>query len=225
MTSSTLNTTELSDKDVANYLLRHPDFFKDNPGLITELNFPHGANGAVSLLERQVSLMREHQRETRQRMSVLAENARRNEGLLEKIQTLSITLIATSDLGEALHSLRTQVIEQFQLNDCFVVSSSLKTTQNHPQLIPVSNEELRQFESLIYGRDVFLGKTPSKLGESFFNSRRTLNQSIAVVEFHTQYQNHYLVIGSANENHFRSDMATLFIRYIARLCGALFSQY
>src|SRR5690606_31633179 len=50
---------ELDAATVATWLLKHPQFFRDQPELLMALQIPHESGKAVSLLERQVTLFRE----------------------------------------------------------------------------------------------------------------------------------------------------------------------
>ena len=54
----------LSDEGVAVYLTENPDYFVKNPEVLKQLNIPHALNGNVqSLIERQVSILREENKE------------------------------------------------------------------------------------------------------------------------------------------------------------------
>ena len=56
------NTTGggLDENEVADFLRTHPDFFERHLALLTELVVPHSSRGgAVSLLERQVGVLRD----------------------------------------------------------------------------------------------------------------------------------------------------------------------
>ncbi len=50
-----------TEADVAEYLRSHPDFFERHSGLLLGLKLPHPTGaGAVSLMERQVAVLRQH---------------------------------------------------------------------------------------------------------------------------------------------------------------------
>ena len=49
----------LSDDDVVRYLRNHGDFFGRHPTLLTDLSLPHDSGQAISLVERQVAILRE----------------------------------------------------------------------------------------------------------------------------------------------------------------------
>ena len=65
---------------------RHPD-------LLVELSLPHDSGNAISLVERQVSVLRERNIDTRQRLVSLIENARGNDKLFEKSKRLILALL------------------------------------------------------------------------------------------------------------------------------------
>ena len=53
---------DVSDIDeglIAAYLQSNPEFFERHADLLGTIRLPHGAGGAVSLVERQVSLLRQ----------------------------------------------------------------------------------------------------------------------------------------------------------------------
>jgi len=52
------NTDALSADQVASYLKKHPDFFINRDSLLAEITLPHESGQAISLLERQVKILR-----------------------------------------------------------------------------------------------------------------------------------------------------------------------
>ena len=63
---------DLNPKDVEEFLRAHPNFLQDRPGLLAVLNLPHGGDGAVSLVERQVSVLRQRNIVSRQQINELS---------------------------------------------------------------------------------------------------------------------------------------------------------
>ena len=59
-------------KAVKEYLEAHPEFFDEHPHLLETLTVPHAPpGGAVSLVERQVKVLRERQAASRERLAEL----------------------------------------------------------------------------------------------------------------------------------------------------------
>jgi uncharacterized protein YigA (DUF484 family) len=58
----------LNPEDVEQFLRENPDFLQQRPALLAALNLPHGGEGAVSLVERQVAILRERNISSRQKL-------------------------------------------------------------------------------------------------------------------------------------------------------------
>ena len=61
----------LSDQAVLNFLRQSPDFFLRHPSALSELSLPHESGQAVSLIERQIDILRERNMTMRRRMNEL----------------------------------------------------------------------------------------------------------------------------------------------------------
>ena len=79
-------------KMFSNFLRENPTFLYDNPDILENLYLPHSTGSAVSLVERQVGLLRERNSELRSRLNILNSKAAENELLLERTQTLILKL-------------------------------------------------------------------------------------------------------------------------------------
>ena len=49
----------ISPQDVEQFLRENPDFLQDRPALLAALNLPNGGEGAISLVEEQLAILRE----------------------------------------------------------------------------------------------------------------------------------------------------------------------
>ena len=78
---------------VSGYLREHPDFFQEHPDLLGDLSIPHPSGGAVSLVERQVGLLREENQRLRTSLDELVEVARANEALSRRMHELTLALM------------------------------------------------------------------------------------------------------------------------------------
>ena len=81
---------------VREYLSKHPDFFTENPDIFEAINISHESGKAISLVERQIGIMRERngQMSTQiDQMQTMAKN------LMEKTNRLVLNLIRAKDLS------------------------------------------------------------------------------------------------------------------------------
>ena len=101
-----LAATPSADQSVADYLAEHPDFFERHAGLLEQLRVPHRAGrAAVSLVERQVSVLQDKNRALERRLHDLVEVARFNSTLSDKIHALALRLLRADETTGVLAAL------------------------------------------------------------------------------------------------------------------------
>lgn len=96
------DTAELDEEVVARYLHIHPDFFTRHDDLLETMHLPHGGGGTISLVERQVALLRERIRGLERRFGDLVQVARENEQLAQQLHKLTLGLLEADSLSAAL---------------------------------------------------------------------------------------------------------------------------
>jgi len=83
--------SEIKEKEVVFYLDKHPDLLISHPDLLERLQIPHNTGpGMVSLIERQVEVLREKNRLQEERLLALIRNAQQNEEITEKLHRYSL---------------------------------------------------------------------------------------------------------------------------------------
>src|SRR3984957_18868311 len=103
----------LNDTNVADFLQTHPDFFERNAALLAKLRLPHlrDMGATVSLVERQVEVLRERNPSLERKLKALGDGARDNGSLADRIRRLSQRLIRAHTLIEAINALETSLRE------------------------------------------------------------------------------------------------------------------
>lgn len=80
-------------QDVIDYLRAHPSFLDQHPQLLSELSISHETGATVSLVERQVRVLREENARQKKQFEDLIRHARNNEQLTQKIHALLLSLM------------------------------------------------------------------------------------------------------------------------------------
>lgn len=80
-------------QDVIDYLRAHPSFLDQHPQLLSELSISHETGATVSLVERQVSVLRGENARQKKQFEDLIRHARNNEQLTQKIHALLLSLM------------------------------------------------------------------------------------------------------------------------------------
>ena len=117
-------TIDLNPTDVEEFLRAHPNFLQDRPGLLAVLNLPHGGEGAVSLVERQVSVLRQRNIVSRQQINSLSDIGRENDRLLEATRRTVLALLAGTNRQELAQIWLVQVTNTFKaIRSVFILNN------------------------------------------------------------------------------------------------------
>ena len=223
MTEQNQSKPQLPDADtVAAYLSAHPEFFVDHDELILDLRIPHLPGGAVSLVERQVKLLRERNIEMRHRLSQLMDVARDNDRLFDKTRRLVLDLLDAGSLEETIGAVDESLRHEFQVP--FV---SLILFSETPLSVgrSVSNAEAQQaIGGLLAGGKTICGVLrPHELAFLFGEEASKEIGSAAVVALDNQQG--ILAIGSRDPQHYKSSLGTLFLGYIAEVLTRVLPRF
>lgn len=108
---------EISWEDaVARYLDDHPDYFQRHPELLARLTLLHQVGGrAVSLIERQVQVLRDQSRNLQRQLRELVGNARDNDALADRLHRLALAMMDARALDDALDAAGDILRQEFRL--------------------------------------------------------------------------------------------------------------
>ena len=112
---------DLTDEAVSGYLAAHPDFFERNPKLLAKLRIPHETGGTVSLVERQVSMLRQKEVKLERQLRELIQVARDNDALAAKVHKLGIHLLAADSLNATVTAVERAVRSGFGADHAVLV--------------------------------------------------------------------------------------------------------
>lgn len=216
MTDKQDSPKPLDSDTVAAYLRLHPEFFIDHDELIPELRIPHQRGDTVSLVERQVKLLRERNIEMRHRLSQLMDVARDNDRLFDKTRRLVLDLLDAGSLEEVVSCVEDSLRREFQVP---FVSLILFSDVPMPVGRTVSSAEAHQaIGGLVAGGKTICGVLREhELNFLFGVEDGAQVGSAAVVSISYQGLHGVLAIGSADPQHYKSSLGTLFLGYIAEV--------
>ena len=220
--SAETNTSPLRAEQVAEYLLEHPDFFEQHSSVLAELILPHESGEAISLVEKQVSILRERNEDIRQRLDSLLKTARDNDRLFTKTQALVLSLFEATTLDEVVSTL------QSSLRDDYALDSHTLILLGEASDFPDANarfetaESLQEnFSSLTESSHAICGVFRDSEMQFLFPDASRPMGSAAVVPLRSDKTFGLLAVGSFDPHHYRSSMGTLFLSYIADILNRL----
>lgn len=222
---------ELSDSAVHDFLTENPDFFERHSDLLGSLRLPHVAGGTVSLVERQVSVLRQKDLKLERKLKELIEVARANDLLAEKIHHLALNLIATKDLSATLN-----VIEK-SLRTGFDASQSILVLFGNPELfedvkagrffLPVERDDegVKAFNTFLSGSGPRCGQVRDTQRDFLFGKETDEIGSAALIPLGEKSAMGFLAIGSGDANRFHPGMSTDFLTRLGELVAAALQRY
>lgn len=219
--SSDEEPARLTDEDIITYLRGDSEFFHRHARLLSELNLPHESGTAVSLIERQVAILRERNMNMRRRMNELVKTAKDNDELFAKTRTLTLELLHVHTWHDLNEVLATYLLADFHAD--FVCCHLLNQPVAMDHLVN-HNDELPHERHITGSRPVCTALRASELNELFpiQHHQGTGSAVLAPLAFGTN--SGCLAIGSRDPSHFTSDMDTLFVTYISEVVGGVLQR-
>jgi uncharacterized protein YigA (DUF484 family) len=224
--------TALTNEQVSEYLKAHPDFWVDKLDLLADMNLPHNPSGqTISLVERQVSVLRERNVEVRHRLNRLIENARANDVLFDKTKRLTLSLLNTKKLDDCLNALFFGLQQEFDIHfsqvliiadpDIHIPSSTNK------QARLVGTEQIDEhLPKIINNRRAICGQLNDSEKEFIFESKASEIGSTAIAPLYFENRTiGAIAIANRDPDFYRSSMNTLFLNYIADVLSRLLINY
>ena len=108
----------LNEKEVEQFLLLNPDFLSKISHILNALEIVHDTGGAVSLIQKQVELLRENYNSTSNNLLGLIEIAKNNESIFLRTKDLIIDLILCKNSIDIISLAERRFEGQFQADKC-----------------------------------------------------------------------------------------------------------
>ncbi len=116
------DTLDLSQEEmVANYLRKHPDFLLKQQDILADIYLPHPTGSAVSLVEKQVSILRQRQITLRGQLNQLIATAKENDKLFNLTKALVLKIVSAPDLDSIDEALRQGFSTDFSVDESTLI--------------------------------------------------------------------------------------------------------
>ena len=219
---------EISEQTIKDYLQQHPDFFEKNAALLSSLSVPHGAGEAVSLVERQVSVLRQKELKLERQLKELISVARDNDVLAAKIHELTLQLLASTDLRTTIAAIEEAMRSGFGADQAILVlfgdpdAFADLDAGRFFCVIARESAELKPFDTFINGSGPRCGQVRDTQRDFLFPGDADEIGSVALVPLGDKAQLGFLAIGSADADRFHPGMSIDFLARVGDLvAGAL----
>lgn len=216
----------LEPEQIEAYLREHPDFFEQHHELLAEISLPHESGSAVSLVERQVAILRERNMDMRHRLSKLLDNARDNDKLFDKTKRLVLSLLEGQDMGDIIDALHYSFDKDFNIHYTSVIlfGNADKIPSSQARILSIA-EAREHVGTLLKNSRAVCGTLGAKEMQFIFGEHASEIGSVATVPLLHGSVFGLLSIGNRDPHYYRSSMGTLFLSYIAEVLNRLLPKY
>lgn len=215
---------------VAAFLREHPDFLARHPDLLAALEVPHRTGGgAVSLIERQVAVLRQRNERLEQRLAQLLRTARDNERLGTRLLDLGRGLLEADSLDAVLATVRETLLNEFAADEVAVrlidTEDGSRAAGAPERFARAGDADVEVFHDLLrQGQPVCGDVTDQQLRVLFGEHAATIG-SAALVPLRAGRALGIIGLASSDPGHFRSGMGTLFLGQLGELVSTSVARH
>ena len=204
------HTSERSTENlVADYLKNNLDFFVKNSAILAELKIPHEHGGAISLVEKQLNVLREQNQETNKKIYELIEIATQNEELARRMHQLALTLIDADDPKDIFSTMYDNLKKNFHADRVIVrLFANPAFIDSFPTDEFVGKESIEEslFKRIIEKREPLSGKMKHQQQVFLFGDDGDDIASSVMIPLHGVGWGGILAIGSFDAERFQPGM-------------------
>ena len=217
---------ELSAIDVANYLKANPEFFIEQEDLLADLSLPHESGKAISLLERQVTILRDRGMDARHKLNNLLENARNNDQLFDTTRNLVLALLRAKDITEMADVAQDQLSNHANIDACEIIIVAQDGMNVSDSIRCESHEGLKEmFADVFRLKRTHCGPIGEEQTKYLFPANSSKINSTALCPVIGNGEVLALIaFGNQSDNYFNVNLDTLFLDFIGHVVGAVLDK-
>jgi len=223
-TARGLPAGQTDEERIERYLALNPDFFERHQQLLSRMRLPHMRTGStVSLVERQVEVLRDQKSDADRRLAEFIAVARANDGLAERIHRFTRRLMRAATPAAALTSIEASLREDFEAFNCVLLLTttidSLRNVELEPFLrkLPADDTNIRTFDALLATGKPRCGQVRDSQRDFLFGPEAASIGSVALVPLGDGGSLGLLALGSAERERFHPGMSTEFLKRMGEM--------
>jgi hypothetical protein len=225
-----IELAEVDEAAVASYLSATPEFFDRHAQLLAKIRLPDSRGGptTVSLLERQVEVLRERNRQLERKLKEYVDVARENDTLGARVLTMARRLIAAGDRVAVIKTVEASLREDFDAGESVLVLTQASVPavaeSRFLRVVAADAPDLRSFETLFSSGKPRCGQLRDSQRDFLFGAGSVAIGSVALVPLGPKGQLGLLACGSTDSERFNPTMSTDFLQRIGELIAAALAE-
>lgn len=222
---------QLSEDAIHEYLEAHPDFFERHKSLLDTIQLPHASGGAISLVERQISVLRQKDLKLERQLKELIQVARDNDVIAAKIHQFSLQLLSRSDLGTTVKAIEEASRSGFGADQAVLVVFGDPDhfgdvdAGRFFRAIERDDAGLKPFGTFLNGNGPRCGQARDSQMEFLFRDDAAEIGSVAMIPLGKKAEFGFLAIGSNDTDRFHPGMSIDFLARVGDLVTAALKRF
>lgn len=217
------SATEIDDEAVRDYLKEQNDFLQRNPDMLDYLHIAHASGSAISLVEKQVGVLRERNIEMRRRLNTLTANARENDKLYEQTRSLVLKLVEASTQAAISQAFMESMKSDFRVEHASMILFGERAEEGGDCRVESAEDAKIEIGALLKGRKAVCGALRENELAYLFPASGEIG-SAALMPLYNGEELGVIAVGSSDANRYNSAMGTLFLTHIADVVVRLLSR-
>jgi len=212
-----------TDLQLISLLRDNPDILSRHPELIAVLEVTHQSGSAVSLIERQVEVLRQQIQTQENRLCELMDVARDNERLAETRHRLAVDLLAAHDVDDVisivLDAFKTELSADHAVVKLFSEDADL-IEQSSGLFVDANDDALNAFKTMLQHKNTVCGTSTIEQKVYLFDDEAEKIKSVAIIPLIAGANLGLIGLGADNVQRFKSSMGTDFLSQVGELISA-----
>lgn len=217
------------ERNMVRYLRDHPAFFENHQDVLAGMLLTHKSGPAISLIERQVQVLREQKEAQKRKLQSLISTAQNNEKLNNNVNALILELLDASSLDDVLNVIDHRIRSDFEADAIVVklLASGNDALKEHEELTAWQQPALAIGEKVMTARQPVCGSFNTKQMQALFDDADILSAGVIPLVADKNSKNCYgiIAIGSYDPQRFRSDMGTLFLSLLGQVLTRILKRH
>src|SRR5882724_7753087 len=209
------------EETIAAYLQHNPDFFERHHAVLARLRLPHARGGStISLVERQIEVLREKHAAVEAKLAEFVRVARANDALADKLHRFTRQLLRAGSREGVITTIESGLRVDFDAFHSVLVLVGAHpdvTPQRFVRVVRVDDPNLKSFETLFSNGKPRCGQARDSQREFLFGSDANDIGSVALVPLGDKGSIGLLALGSTDRDRFHPGMSTEFLARMADL--------
>lgn len=217
----------IQETAVIEYLKKNPAILERHPEVLSALTFPHESGAAISLVERQLKVLRDENKSLKNKLAELVHIARENEELSQRFHRLSLELMGSHNLHDIIAMIRDQIQTFFYtdyVNFYFSdkLAEQLRGLENH--VLDPQHKHAPLIQGWMKSRKPEFGPLDQEVRALLLGKDIQVTSCVLIPLYHTD-EIGLLVLGSKNHDRFNSDMGTIFLTQLGDLVSSKLKHF